>query len=227
MVVAPYPYRLASGFIHLFLLSFSSLINVHQGLPRIKYTTAWNHRPRQQEGSNLTLRVYFLICTACVQGPGSGTSYLLSVLDLITLKWQLGPQRAFKLLRETAWYSGDCGCEQSSHPSSRSSPGWLLKARGLLALCSLLSGFDGASGKESAGDTRDVSSIPWLGRCTEKGNGHSLQYPCLENPMDRGAWWAKNLRITKSWTWLSMCVHVCAHTHMHTHTLTLLVAWQG
>ena len=43
MVVAPYPYCLDSGLIHLFLLSLSSLINVHQGLPGIKYTTAWNH----------------------------------------------------------------------------------------------------------------------------------------------------------------------------------------
>ena len=208
MAIAPYPYRLDSGLIHLFLLSFSFLINVHQGLPGMKYTTAWNHWPRQQEGSNLTFRrwansVYFLICTACVQGPGSGISYLLSVLDLITLKWQLGPQGAFKLLRETAWYSGDCGCEQSSHRSSRSSPRRLLKARGLLALCSPLSGLGGASGKESAGDTRDVSSIPGLGRCPERGNGPSLQYSCLENPMDRGAWGATVHRVTKNQTWLS------------------------
>ena len=36
----------------------------------------------------------------------------------------------------------------------------------------------------------DPGSIPGLGRSPGKGNGHPLQYSCLENPMDRGAWWA-------------------------------------
>ena len=39
----------------------------------------------------------------------------------------------------------------------------------------------------SAGDTRDMSSIPVLGRSPGEGNGTPLQYYCLENPMDRGA----------------------------------------
>ena len=49
------------------------------------------------------------------------------------------------------------------------------------------------SGKESAcsaGDTGDTSSIPGVGRCSGEGNGNPLQYSCLENPMDRGVWWA-------------------------------------
>ena len=41
-----------------------------------------------------------------------------------------------------------------------------------------------------AGDTRDTGSIPGLGRSLKVGNGTPLQYPYLENPMDRGAWWA-------------------------------------
>ena len=40
----------------------------------------------------------------------------------------------------------------------------------------------------NAEDERDVSSIPELGRFPRGGNGNPLQYPCLENPMDRGAW---------------------------------------
>ena len=36
-----------------------------------------------------------------------------------------------------------------------------------------------------------------------EGNGTPLQYSCLENPMDRGAWWAAVQEVTKSWTWLS------------------------
>ena len=40
----------------------------------------------------------------------------------------------------------------------------------------------------NAGDTRDVGLIPGSGRSLEKGNGNPLQYSCLENPMDKGAW---------------------------------------
>ena len=39
-----------------------------------------------------------------------------------------------------------------------------------------------------ARDARDVSSIPGLGRCPGEGNGNPLQFSCLENSMDRGAW---------------------------------------
>ena len=42
----------------------------------------------------------------------------------------------------------------------------------------------------SAGDARDIGSIPGWGRSPGEGNGNPLQYSCLENPMDRGAWWA-------------------------------------
>ena len=52
---------------------------------------------------------------------------------------------------------------------------------------------DGSAGKESscnAGDTRDAGSIPGLGRFPGEENGSPLQFSCLENPMDRGAWWA-------------------------------------
>ena len=48
-------------------------------------------------------------------------------------------------------------------------------------------------GKESAcnaGDAGDTGLVLGLGRCPEGGNGHPHQYSCLENPMDRGAWWA-------------------------------------
>ena len=43
----------------------------------------------------------------------------------------------------------------------------------------------------------DVGSIPGSGRCPAGGNGHPLQYSCLENPMDRGAWWAVVCGVTK------------------------------
>ena len=40
----------------------------------------------------------------------------------------------------------------------------------------------------NSGDLRDMGSVPGLGRCPGGGHGNPLQYSCLENPMDRGAW---------------------------------------
>ena len=65
-------------------------------------------------------------------------------------------------------------------------------------------GFPGGSdGKKSACSVGDLGSIPGLGRSLGGGHGNPLQYSCLENPLDRGAWWATVHRLTKSWTWLS------------------------
>ena len=64
----------------------------------------------------------------------------------------------------------------------------------------------GTEVKESlanAGDARDVSSISGFGRFPGEQNGNPLQYSCLENSMDRGAWWATTQGVTKSWTRLS------------------------
>ena len=49
-----------------------------------------------------------------------------------------------------------------------------------------------------AGDTRDVGSVSGFGRCPVGGNGNTLQYSCLENSMDRGAWWTTVHRISQS-----------------------------
>ena len=58
-------------------------------------------------------------------------------------------------------------------------------------------------GKESthnAGDTGDVDLIPASGRSPGKGYSNQLQYSCLENPMDKGAWQARVHGVVKSWT---------------------------
>ena len=52
-------------------------------------------------------------------------------------------------------------------------------------------GFPGSSdSKESVCNVEDLGLTPGSGRSPEKGNGNPLQYSCLRNPMDRGAWWA-------------------------------------
>ena len=55
----------------------------------------------------------------------------------------------------------------------------------------------------NAGDARDAGSIPGLGRSSRVGNGNLLQYSCLENPMDGGAWWAAVHGAAESQTRLS------------------------
>ena len=72
-------------------------------------------------------------------------------------------------------------------------------------LCKLreMVGFPGgSSGREPACQCRklrDAGLIPWLGRSPGEGNGYPLQYSCLENPMNRGAWWATVFAVTRSW----------------------------
>ena len=61
------------------------------------------------------------------------------------------------------------------------------------------------------GDPKDLGSIPESERSPGGGHGTPLQYSCLENPMDRGAWQATVHRVAKSWTWLK---RLCMHTHM-------------
>ena len=64
----------------------------------------------------------------------------------------------------------------------------------------------------NAGDTRDMGLIPGLGRPPGEGNGNLLQYPCLENPMDRGAWRATVHRVAKSQTQLKL-LNLLMHSH--------------
>jgi len=56
----------------------------------------------------------------------------------------------------------------------------------------------GSDSKESAGNPGDPGSIPGMGRSPGEGNGNPLQYSCLENPTNRGAWWATVHGIAKS-----------------------------
>ena len=58
----------------------------------------------------------------------------------------------------------------------------------------------GSDGKASAYNAEDPGSIPGLGISPGEGNSNPLQYSCLENPMDRGAWWATVHGVAKSRT---------------------------
>ena len=80
----------------------------------------------------------------------------------------------------------------------------------LLQVQGFLGGSVGEEFTCNVGDKGDVGSIPGLGRSPGEGHGNSLQYSCLENSMDRGAWWATVYRVTKSQTWLKQ-LSTCAH----------------
>ena len=92
--------------------------------------------------------------------------------------------------------------------------------------------FPGSSdSKESDCSAGDLGSIPGLGRSPEEGTSNPLQYSCLENSMDLGAWQATVHGVAKRWTWLSNFyfhkpttmgkrkAYMNAHTHTYTHTL--------
>ena len=65
----------------------------------------------------------------------------------------------------------------------------------------MLQGFPGGSDStESTCNEGDLSSIPQLGRSPGEGNDNPLQYSCLENSVDRGAWKAIVQRVTNNWT---------------------------
>ena len=70
----------------------------------------------------------------------------------------------------------------------------------------------------SAGDVRDLGSVPGLERSPGGGHGNPLQYSCLENPTDREAWRARVHRVAQSWTWLKW---------LPMHTLHILLVYLG
>ena len=68
-------------------------------------------------------------------------------------------------------------------------------------------------GKESTCGPGDAGSIPGSGSSPGGGNDNPFQYSCLENPMDRGLWWAAANRVAKSWTQLKRLITQMPQQH--------------
>ena len=89
---------------------------------------------------------------------------------------------------------GHCFPEKTHYCSSSFPPTLIPFAKSFLPLSA------GSDGKESACNIGDLGSIPGSGRSPREGNGNPLQYSCLENPMDTGAWRAAVLGVARSQT---------------------------
>ena len=83
-----------------------------------------------------------------------------------------------------------------SHELSHNPPSQSMRGTLLLSACYVIAQMV----KESVCNKGDQGSIPGLGRSSGEGRGNPLQFTCLENPMDIGAWWTTVCVIAKSWT---------------------------
>ena len=122
--------------------------------------------------------VDFMISEDLASGPGT---------RLQTLRTSCG--RCFitvKKDRESVWHR---------HQKGESAP-----LAGLIKALYTFRTSGGSDGKASAYNAGDPGSIPGSGRSPGEGNGNPLQYSCLENPVDGGAWWAIVRGVAKSWT---------------------------
>ena len=91
--------------------------------------------------------------------------------------------------------------EKRIETESRKKPDVGISRQGILKAANKTMGFPGGSEvKASAYNAGDLGLIPGSGRSPGEGNGNPLQYSCLENPMDGGAWWATVHGVAKSWT---------------------------
>ena len=72
-------------------------------------------------------------------------------------------------------------------------------------------------------DTTEQLHFHFSLSCIGEGNGNQLQCSCLENPRDRGAWWAAIYGVAQSWTRLKRLSKQASNTHTHTHTHTVLL----
>ena len=82
------------------------------------------------------------------------------------------------------------------------------KKRGYMCMCDFPGGANGKESTCNAGAAEGSGLIPGLGRSPGGGHSKLFQYSCLENPMDREAWWATVCGAAKSWTRLSEHTHI-------------------
>ena len=143
-------------------------------------------------GSDTTERLPFHFSLSCI-GEGNGNPLQCSCLE--------NPRDV------GAWWAAIYGVAQSQTRLK-----WLSSSNSNLVYRASQMSLMVKNLPANAGDIRDVGSIPGLGRSPGGGHGNPLQYSCLENPMDRGAWQATVLGVAKGQTWLKQ---LCTHTSLY------------
>ena len=150
--------------------------------------------PWGREESDMTRRLHFHFSLSCI-GEGNGNPLQCSCLENPRDGEpgglpSMGSHRVGHDWSDlaAAWYSQAMWAERTN----------------IIRKCASLFLLPGGSdGKESACSAWHSGLIPALVRSPGEGNGNPLQYHCLENSMDRGAWQAIVHGVTKNWTWLS------------------------
>ena len=118
----------------------------------------------------------------------------------------------------TIYSSQDMTQKQPKHPLTDE---WIKKVHIYTHIHTHIGLPTGASGKEPVCQCRRHKRHgfdPWVREIPGGGNGNPLQYSCLENPMDRGVWWAIVHGVSKNHAHMRTCVRTHTHTHTHTHT---------
>ena len=92
-----------------------------------------------------------------------------------------------------------------------------------VCVCLCVGFLGGSEVKPSACSARDLGSILGLGRSPGEENGNPLQYSCLENPMDEGAWWATVHGVRKSRTRLSDLTHSLIYVYICVYIYIILL----
>ena len=172
----------ATSFLLLSIYCLPGFPGLEQKMTTHSSTLAWKipwslvgYRPWGHKESDTTVQLHFHFSLSCT-GEANGNPLQCSCLE--------NPRDG------GVWWAVIYGVAQSrtrlkrlSSSNSSRFPRWL-------------------SGKEPTWNAGDSSSIPGSGRSPGEGSGNTLQYSYLENPMDRGAWWARVRGVAKSRTWL-------------------------
>ena len=146
------------------------------------------YNPWGCEKLDMTERLHFDFSLTCI-GEGNGNPLQCSCLE--------NPRDG------GAWWAAVYGVAQSGTRLKRLSRSYVEHIQVLSFFFLPSVGFTGLSGsmvKNPPSSAGDAGLIPWLGRSPEEGNDNPLQYSCLENSMDRGAWQATIHRVSKSRT---------------------------
>ena len=178
------------------------------GTPRWEYTRWWRSLgqqtvpPGRNKGSvgdpqragrtpsGMEATATQLLCErpGCAGSPFSQFAFTLACLEVTRCSQQVTPKSPESDTQHYPWFTTFNSIPVSSSASGETN----LWSKMTLWWPKVSWGFPHSSvGKESACNVEDLGSIPGSGRPSGEGNGNPLQYSCLENPMDRGAWWAK------------------------------------